>query len=263
VETAIDAIISFDKDWKIISWNKAAEKLFGYTLIEAIGQPITIIIPPYYIENLKKSFANYLKTDEATIIGKGIVELNGLTKSGVEFPGELSIEAWKSNNEDFFTGVIRDITERKKVEQALIARTEETNRANVFLDSVLENIPYIIFVKDVNELRYIRINKAVEEFMGYKKEELIGKNDLELFLKDQADFYMANDKEALKKGGILDIPEEPINTKNGKRWLHTKIITIKDESGKPLYLVGISVDITAQKEAKPIESNKKEETKAS
>ena len=137
--------------------------------------------------------------------------------------------------------VFHDMTERKKAE-------EEIKRANDFLNAILENIPNMIFVKEAKELRFVRFNKAGEELLGLKRQEMIGKNDHDFFPKAEAEFFTAKDRQVLAGGKLLDIPEEPIETKSaGKRILHTKKLPILDLDGKPRYLLGISEDITEAK----------------
>jgi len=118
-----------------------------------------------------------------------------------------------------------------------------------FLDSILENIPNMVFVKDADELRFVRLNRAGEKLLGYRREELIGRNDYDFFPKSEADFFTSRDREVLARGVVLDIPDEPIHTKNGLRYLHTKKVPVIDEQGRPRYLLGISEDITERKAA--------------
>jgi PAS domain S-box-containing protein len=118
-----------------------------------------------------------------------------------------------------------------------------------FVDSILENLPIMVFVKDAKELRFVRFNRAGEELLGYRREELIGKNDYDFFPKSEADFFTGRDREVLANGVVIDIPEEPIHTRHGVRYLHTKKVPILDERGAPRYLLGISEDITEQKMA--------------
>ena len=118
----------------------------------------------------------------------------------------------------------------------------------LFLRSIVENIPYMIFVKDAKDLRFVRFNKAGEDLLGYPRSELIGKNDYDFFPKDEADFFTAKDRDVLDGEQVVDIPEEPIQTrKHGTRFLHTMKIPIRDEQGVPKYLLGISEDITELK----------------
>lgn len=121
--------------------------------------------------------------------------------------------------------------------------------ASRFLDAVIENIPDMVFVKDAEELRFVRFNRAGEELLGIPSSELIGKNDYDFFPKQEADFFTRKDRETLAARALVDIPEEPIQTKHGERWLHTKKVPIVDASGTPRYLLGISEDITGRKDA--------------
>ena len=138
---------------------------------------------------------------------------------------------------------LRYAVERKRAEV-------ELRRSELFLESIVENIPHMIFVKDASELRFVRFNKAGEELLGHTRQNLIGKSDYELFPKEEADFFTGADRDVLRNREVLDIPEEPILTKGkGLRSLHTKKIPIFDENHQPIYLLGISEDITERKRA--------------
>jgi len=142
-------------------------------------------------------------------------------------------------------------TMAEELEWANHAQEETRKRieaTNAFLDAMLENIPNMVFVKDAEELRFVRFNKAGEELLGYSRKDLIGKNDYDFFPKEQADFFTKKDREALAKNKVTDIPEESINTSTGIRWLHTRKIPIKDNSGNTTHLLGISEDITDVRE---------------
>jgi len=138
-------------------------------------------------------------------------------------------------------GISEDITDRKLVE-------EELRQTRAFLESIIENIPNMIFVKDAEELRFLRFNRAGEKLLGYSREAMIGKNDYDFFPKSEADSFVMKDRQVLDGGVLVDIPEEPIQTRaHGLRYLHTKKLPILDKSGQPRYLLGISEDITSRK----------------
>jgi PAS domain S-box-containing protein len=124
---------------------------------------------------------------------------------------------------------------------------EEVARVTRFLDSIVENIPAMLFVKEADGLRFERINKAEEKVLGYRREDLIGKSDYDLFPREQADFFTRKDREVLQSGRLLDITEEQILTRDGLRIFHTRKMPILDDQGKPRYLLGISEDITERK----------------
>ncbi len=133
--------------------------------------------------------------------------------------------------------------------EQLRQRTAEAVSANRFLDSVIENIPDMIFIKDAIDLRFVKLNLAGERLLGYPRAELLGKNDYDFFPKNEGDHFVAKDREVLNSGGYLEISEEPIHTANkGIRLLRTKKVAVLDERGVPIHLLGISEDVTEQKE---------------
>jgi PAS domain S-box-containing protein len=171
-------------------------------------------------------------------------ELQLKTLKGRLLWGAVTATMKKDENGDiYFDGMVEDITARKLTEKAL----RDSER---FLTSIVENIPAMIFVKDAAELRFVKFNRAGEELLGYKREDLYGKNDYDFFPKEEAAFFVRKDRDVLAGKTLLDILEEPIHTAlKGLRILHTKKIPILDDFGNPLYLLGISEDITEQKQA--------------
>ena len=135
----------------------------------------------------------------------------------------------------------KEIEERKRVE-------EETKNTNLFLDAILQNIPTMIFVKEAKELRFIQINKEEERLLGISRAEILGKTDYDIFPREQADYFTETDKKIIAGLKMSDIPEEKVSTKEGDRWLHTKKIPFYDAQGNPLYIIGISEDITELKQ---------------
>jgi|Deesub1362A_J573_1020465.scaffolds.fasta_scaffold00199_51 PAS domain S-box-containing protein len=123
-QSANDAIISADSQGNIIFWNQGAENIFGYSTEEAVGKSLTFIMPERFRESHQKGIDKMVLTGESKVIGKS-VELVGLRKDGNEFPLELSLASWKTKEGVFFTGIVRDITERRQAEEELVKHREQ------------------------------------------------------------------------------------------------------------------------------------------
>src|SRR5205823_32538 len=113
-----DAIVSADDSGNIVFWNPGAEAIFGYNEKEAIGKPLNTIIPQRYHGMHRETIARLKAGGETRVVGKP-VELEGLRKDGAEFPIELTLSSWKTNQGQFYTGILRNITRRKQAEDAL------------------------------------------------------------------------------------------------------------------------------------------------
>ncbi len=131
-ETASDAIVSADSHGCIVYYNRAAERIFGYPESEAIGQRLTLLMPKRFQDPHQQGLHRYLKTGEARVVGRS-VELAGRKKDGTEFPLQLSLSSWKTGGETFFTGILSDISERKKAEEASEQHRNDLARSNTGL----------------------------------------------------------------------------------------------------------------------------------
>jgi PAS domain S-box-containing protein len=122
-QTATDAIVLADHTGRIMSWNKSAESMFGYSAEEMFGKPLTLIMPARYREAHTQGMNRLQTTGEARVIGK-TVTLHGLRKNGQEFPIELSLNSWTTGGQPSYSGFIRDISFREhKEENAFEAQT--------------------------------------------------------------------------------------------------------------------------------------------
>ena len=123
-EAASDAIITIDESSKIMLVNPAAEQVFGYTIAEMVGHDLTMLMPDYFRQLHRAGLARHLKTGRRHTNWEAI-ELPGLHKSGREVPLEISFGEFTRGDQHFFTGIARDITERKRTEEALRKSEEE------------------------------------------------------------------------------------------------------------------------------------------
>ncbi|MBS1960909.1 MAG: PAS domain-containing protein [Bdellovibrionales bacterium] len=250
-------------DWDVASgrltWSETLERLFGFEpgTFPGTYEAYRDRVPSDEFASMEKELAKAIaeKRDHTTehrvlLPDGGIRWVQGRGRPYFDENGKLRR----------MVGTTFDITERKRAQETLrrtseelerivFERSEALSKSHAFLDSLIENLPNMVFVKDARDLRFVRFNRAGEELLGLSRDELFGKNDYDFFPKDQADFFTEKDRAVLRGHEIVDIPEELIQTKSGIRVLHTKKIPLFGSDGKPEYLLGISEDITEYKRA--------------
>lgn len=128
VESANDAIVVADHQGYVVSWNRAASLMFGYTADEVVGKPLTLLMPFRYREAHEIGMERMRTTGQSKVIGH-TVELHGLRKDGTEFPVELSLAVWQTRGGNYFSGIIRDVTSRKRADMAIRKTTERLTLA--------------------------------------------------------------------------------------------------------------------------------------
>lgn len=133
-ETAVDAILTIDDRGRLERLNPAAERMFGYAEQEVAGKNVSMLMPAPHRDRHDAYLANYLHTGEQKIIGKGR-EVEGLRKDGSVFPMDLTVAEMRLGERRMFTGMVRDITERKQAESRNLALLQEITSANEELTS--------------------------------------------------------------------------------------------------------------------------------
>jgi len=164
VQSAHDAIISIDSTGKVISWNHAAEKIFKYSAHEITGKPVGIIMPERFRERHNEGLRRIIKTGKSKIIGEKI-EVSGLRKDGSEVPLELTIARWEMKGELHFTGILRDITERKRAEEEL-RKVNERMRDDLRAAAEVQKSLLPGEHLDIGDVRFASTFKPCEELGG-------------------------------------------------------------------------------------------------
>ena len=255
-ESSRDAIMTLEPpSWRFTSGNPATVKMF-----EAKNEEEFISRGPWELspDRQPDGRASVEKAKEmietAMREGSHFFEWTHRRIGGEEFTADVLLTRMEQGGKVMLQATVRDITKRKRAES-------ERERLLLFLDSIVENIPDMVFVKDAKSLEYVLFNRAGAELLGYRRPDLIGKNDYDLFPKEEADFFTEKDRAVLHDKTRLDIPEEPIKTaQHGQRILHTKKIPLLDDKGEPAYLLGISEDITDRQHAEQMQRRHERET---
>ena len=140
LSTALDCIITIDDKGKIVDFNPAAEQTFGFSRADAIGREMAeLIVPPALREAHRSGMARYLATGEGRVLGRRL-ELTAMRSDGVEFPVELAITRIPGKGLPFFTGHLRDITERKRAQEHLEFLLRETSHRSKNLLTIIQAI---------------------------------------------------------------------------------------------------------------------------
>ncbi len=254
VESATDAIVVADEKGHIVSWNNAAESLFAYSAVEVIGKPLTMLMPLRYREAHQRGLERVSATGASRVIGK-TVELHGLRRDGAEFPLELSLATWKTEGGTFYSGIIRDITERKRAEEAL---RESQDRFR----QLAENIREVFWMTDPQKDRMLYVSPAYEEIWDRATDSLYASPRSWLDAIHPGDRARVLDAALTKQvAGGYDEEYRVVRPDGTIRWIHDRAFPIHDESGTVYRIAGIAEDITERKQAQAVLRDAYQKTK--
>ena len=246
VDHALDAIITFDEDNKILEWNQQAEKIFGWTAQEAIGKDAAdIALAPQYRHIHARGMRLFLKTGQSKILNRRI-ETRGIRRDGSIFPMESAVTEQKIGDAYYFTAFIRDITDRREGE-----RTKE------HLAAIVLSSDDAIISKDLNGI-ITSWNKGAEQLYGYSEEEALGRSITMLIpvdrLKEETEIL-----EAIAEGRTIDHFETVRVHKNGTYMdISATISPLRDARGQVVGASKVARDITLRKK---VEERLKEYTR--
>ena len=234
-QSAHDAIVTTDVNGGVVSWNNGAQIIFGYTAQEMLGRPVSQLIPGRFQDAHRAGMHRMRAGTESKVIGK-TVELGGVRKDGTEFPLELSLARWETGDGWFFTGIMRDVSER--VRDAAVLRLE---------GAALEAAANAIVITDHTGV-ITWSNAAFTNCTGYRRDEAVGRRPGELLNSGTHDAtYYAAIWQTILAGDVWH--GELVNRrKDGSLYTEDMTITpLKDEAGVITHFIGVQQDITQRK----------------
>jgi PAS domain S-box-containing protein len=243
LQTAVDGIITIDIQGLIESFNPAAERLFGYTAEEVLGQNVRLLMPSPYREEHDGYIARYLQTGEPHIIGVGR-EVRAQRKDGTTFPIALAVSEVQLAGRRLFTGIVHDLTARVQAEEALV---QLNRRHKLILDSAGEGI-YGIDREGCTTF----VNPAAARMLGWEVEELIGQPMQDIVCHTRRDGTPYSDDAcpvlaSCRDGVVRHVPEDVFWRKNGTHFLVEYVSTPIHEHDTLVGAVVIFKDITERK----------------
>ncbi|MGE5379429.1 MAG: PAS domain S-box protein [Methylocystaceae bacterium] len=236
LDAMINAMIMVDNYGCVTVWNHAAEKIFGYQAEAVMGQPLhSLIIPERMMEAYKTGFAKFVSTGEGPLVGKPI-ESVARRKDGSEFPVELSVSPIKIRDTWLATGIVRDITERKRMEQALMEREEMFRTLVASMDDIVFTLDRDYHLTGAYGHWLERAGVDAGAFIGKTTESLLGP-------------YFPQHLQAcnLALAGESNVYEWDTMVYNQRRYFQTSLSPLTDSNGLIRGIVGVGRDITEQK----------------
>jgi PAS domain S-box-containing protein len=237
VNTSVDAIISIDSQMDITLWNPRAERLFQYTEKEMIGQTLMKIVPERYRKAKERGFIEYGKTGSGPVIGNTL-ELEVLRKDGTEIPVELSVSSRKVGKTHVATAIVRDITERKRIEAKLVASENEYR-------SLVESTEDSVFLVD-RDCRYLFVNEKHLSRLGMPKDQVIGKTYGELHSEEDTEEFAEIVEEVFETDKSV---WHEHRSRRDNRYILRTVSPVKDPEGRVTAVTLVSKDITERKRA--------------
>jgi len=265
LQSALDCIVTINRQGCIVEWNPAAARTFGYPRDVAIGQDLAdLIIPPALRGVHRRGMARYFATGKGPMLNRRI-ESRALRADGTEFPVEIAITPILLETGTLFTAYLRDISERKQAQEALEIvhqelegrvrqRTQELSEALQEHHNVLETVPDILFRLDLSG-QLVQWNRKLETVTGLPPEVLRGKSALDLFAEDEKCVIAQAIAQAFRDGYVA--VEGGLLGTDGAATLHQfSGVPLQNAAGETIGLTGMGRDITERRrsEASLLES---------
>jgi two-component system, LuxR family, sensor kinase FixL len=242
VNHVVDGIITIDERGTVTTFNPAAERIFGYRADEVVGKNVKLLMPEPYHSEHDSFVANYIRTGQAKIIGIGR-EVIGKRKDGSTFPMDLAISVFRLGECRYFTGIVRDITERKRAEAEL---REAEERMRSIVDHVIDGI---ITIDDQGTIE--SYNPAAQRIFSYQATEVIGKN-VKLLMPEP--FHSEHDRYVASylhtgEAKIIGIGREVVGRRKNGAMFPMDLAVSEFHLGQRRYFTGIVRDISERKRA--------------
>ena len=236
VEMAADGIITMNDQGVILSVNPAAEIIFGYSAREVVGESVTVLMPEPFASKHAGYVSTYIRTGQKKVIGIGR-EVTGCRKDGSIFPLDLAVSEMRIGSSRCFTGIVRDITDRK----ALVAKLEE---GAVYFRMLSELLPLSLFELR-QDGRLVYRNRALDRLVGGAADRPVAQSWLDWI--NQEDRQRADEAWAFMQGTMAPIHQECRLAGSGgeSRWVQLSVWPLETEHG--VRYLGVMEDITARK----------------
>ncbi|MDB5842085.1 MAG: hypothetical protein JWQ23_4037 [Herminiimonas sp.] len=244
VENIADGLITIDERGAIESINPAASAMFGYSSDEVVGANVDILIPSHLKRAHAEGMESYLLTGKAGILGQTGVEVTGLRKNGAEFPMQISIREMRIGGERLFVGIVRDIGERRQVEQAIRKAHERFLLVSQATNDVIWDLDF--------ETMQTWWNEGLADQFGYGPEKVEGAPAWwkERIHPDDRAEVLEKIKDEIDKGEKYWVAEYRFLKADGT-YAHVldRGHILRDSNGTAVRMIGAMMDVTEHKEA--------------
>ena len=238
-QTTTDAFITCDGLGQVTHWNAAAEALLGWTRAEAMGQPITFIIPHAMRAAHRAGFNRLVASSTAQPMR--VVEIPALRNDGSEVYVELTLGVHRDGGDVTVVSILRDATARRRSQM-------EQEAGLALTDAIVENMPAAIYAKNSATDRYVFVNRAFEELSGRSRAEIVGRTWGEIFPKDDLEAYRGYTARAMAASGPILIDRTMTRPDDTVRQIEATKIKSVGPDGNAI-LLGFAKDVTDEREA--------------
>jgi len=247
LNSSLDCIVATDHEGCITEFNPAAERTFGYNKQDVVGKHLAdVLIPPSLREKHCAGFARYLATGKSQVLGRRI-EMTALCADGREIPVEIAITRILQDGPPSFTGYLRDITERKRNEDALLETHAKLARSEERWRSVFENSAIGVALTDLNG-RFIAANPVFQKMLGYTEPELKQFSFIDITVEEDRNLNWVLIKELLEGKRRQFQIEKQYRRKNGSTvWVRNSVSVVPGTEQLPGFLMALSEDVTERR----------------
>jgi PAS domain S-box-containing protein len=241
VQSAMDALISVDEDQKIILFNQAAERMFRWSAGELVGRSMDCLIPERFRRTHGEHIRRFGQSGVTTRKMGALGMITGLRAGGEEFPIEASISQVGVEGKRYFTVILRDITERRRLENELAEREG-------LLRTIIETEPECVKVLNLDGTVQTMNAAGLAMIEAESSQDILGKDVSRLVVSEfRVPFRELIAKAAQGESGLLEF--EIMGLKGGRRWLETHAVPLRGADGIIVAVLGVTRDTTARKQA--------------